>query len=112
MSLEPTTGLTAWSAEQLAGLLERLTKIQRSISLRAPLHELFDAITAGAAELLGDPIVSLYLVDPSDPDSLAPASIQGGPPDAAWEQARLTVGRGVCGQAVEEDRLVVVEQYR
>ena len=109
--------LTLGNIETLASLrerqrlLEKLSKIQRSISLRAPLPDVFGAITAGAAELLGDDMVTLYLVDPGDTASLVAASMIGMPSTLTLEHARMRVGHGVTGLAVAEDRLVVVEGY-
>ena len=51
-------------------LLERLSKIQRSIVSRRDLEEVFAAIVAGAQELLGDETVGLRLIDPEDPEKL------------------------------------------
>ena len=45
------------------GLLDRLFRIQRSISHRAPTNDVLDAITAGASELLGVERVELRLHD-------------------------------------------------
>ena len=92
-------------------LLERLSRIQRSISLRAPLVELFEAITDGAAELLGDPIVTLYLVDEDRPGTARAVSIRGGPPSITLEASRLVLGEGIVGRTVQEDRLLVAECY-
>jgi hypothetical protein len=47
-------------------LLEQLSKLQRAIANRAPLQEALDAVTAGAAELLGEDIVGLRLLDSDD----------------------------------------------
>jgi diguanylate cyclase (GGDEF)-like protein len=102
---------TMTSLRERQVLLERFSSIQRAISLRAPLQEVFDAVTAGAAEQLGDPIVGLYLVDPADPQALECRSVHGDPKGRLLRGSRLLVGRGVTGRAVAEDRLVVVEQY-
>ena len=48
-------------------LLERLATIQRSISQRAALGDVLDAIANGAAALIGDDVVGLRLIDPEDP---------------------------------------------
>ena len=48
-------------------LLERLSKIQRSISHRAPLQEVLDTITEGIRVLTGDEVSGLKLLDPEDP---------------------------------------------
>jgi diguanylate cyclase (GGDEF)-like protein len=68
-------------------LLEALSSIQRSISHRAPLEGILDAVVATAAELLGDPSAELKLIG-------------GGAhaPDAS-----------VCARAVADNRLHVVE---
>src|SRR5258708_28693664 len=48
-------------------LLEKLSRIQQSISLRAPLEDVLKSIVTGAQELLGDEVVGLRLVDSEDP---------------------------------------------
>jgi hypothetical protein len=53
--------------QERQALLEKLSKIQVSISRRAPLPEVLDAIVAGAHELLGDEVVGLRLLDKDDP---------------------------------------------
>jgi diguanylate cyclase (GGDEF)-like protein len=92
-------------------LLERLSKIQVSISRRAPLQEVLDAIVAGARELLGDEVVGVRLVDRADPDYMTLLSITGiaEPLRARLRRSRVTEGAG--GQAIIEDRLVVIEDY-
>jgi diguanylate cyclase (GGDEF)-like protein len=45
-------------------LLELLLTIQRAISHRAPLQTVLDAVTSGAAQLLGDAFVALVLTEP------------------------------------------------
>src|SRR6478672_9737705 len=52
------------------GFLERLSRIQRSISHGAPLEEVFVAIARGAAELLGDPVAGLRILDEDDPGTM------------------------------------------
>src|SRR6202035_676760 len=58
------------SLQERQGLLERLARIQRKISSRAPLQDVLNSITSGAAELLGDEVVALRLVNESDPRSM------------------------------------------
>jgi hypothetical protein len=48
-------------------LLERLSRIQRSIVSRSALEDVLESIVGGARELLGDEVVGLRLVDESDP---------------------------------------------
>ncbi len=92
-------------------LLRKLSKIQRSISHRAPLQEVLDAITAGAAELLGDEVVGLRLFDPDDPEWMITRSVIGLTPELTASVERTRVGDGAGGLAVKENRLVIVEDY-
>ncbi|MGH3665478.1 MAG: GAF domain-containing protein, partial [Egibacteraceae bacterium] len=92
-------------------LLERLTRIQRSISHRAPLQEVLDTITRGASELLGDSISGLRLVDERDPRYLTLASSHGVRPELLDGLRRGPVGEGAGGRAIAENRLVVIEHY-
>jgi len=92
-------------------LLERLGRIQRSISHRAPLQEVLDAITHGAHELLGDQVCGLRLIDPDNPAEYVLASCCG-VSDEDWSAAeRGPVGQGAGGRAIVENRLVIVEDY-
>ena len=92
-------------------LLERLSRIQRSISSRQPLNDVLDAITAGAAELLGEDIVGLRLVDVEDPDYMLMVSSIGVPRSLAAATARQPVGQGVGGKAIVDNRLVLTSSY-
>lgn len=93
-------------------LLRKLTRIQRSISHRAPLQEVLDAITAGAGELLGDEVVGLRLLDPLDRNWMVLRSASGltDPQQAVLE--RTPVGEGAGGKAIKENRLVIVDNYQ
>ncbi|MGH7685813.1 MAG: putative bifunctional diguanylate cyclase/phosphodiesterase [Candidatus Dormibacteria bacterium] len=97
--------------QERQALLERLTKIQVSISRRAPLPEVLDAIVAGAHELLGDEVVGLRLLDKDDPRYLNLVSSVGVTRPLRGSIARTPVGKGVGGRAVLEDQLVIVEDY-
>ena len=92
-------------------LLERLSKIQMSISRRAPLPEVLDAVVAGAHELLGDEVVGLRLVDKDDPQYLNLVSSAGVTRRMRRSIARTPLGHGTGGRAAAEDRLVIVENY-
>src|SRR5258707_143229 len=59
-------GLVA-TLQERQRLLEQLSRIQRGITRRDPLQTILDAITTGARELLGDDVVALRMIDPSDP---------------------------------------------
>ena len=100
------------SLQERQSLLERLARIQRDISSRAPLQDVLDAITAGAAELLRDEVVALRLVDETDPTFMLMVSSVGVATDIEKNLQRLPVGCGVGGRAIIEDRLCVVEEYQ
>lgn len=92
-------------------LLERLTKIQRSISHRDSLKDVLDAITAGAAELLEDEVVGLRLIDPDDPAYMVMVSTSGVKKSLTELLRRRPVGQGAGGRAIVENSLVVIESY-
>lgn len=92
-------------------LLERLTKIQRSVSHGAPLQEVMDAITQGAQDLLGDEIAGIRLIDPEDPSYVSLASVTGVTPEQFEALRRGPVGEGAGGRAIAENRLVVIDDY-
>jgi diguanylate cyclase (GGDEF)-like protein len=97
--------------QERQALLERLSKIQVSISRRAPLQEVLDAIVAGAGELLGDEVVGLRLVDREDPDYMTMVSWSGLTEELASRMRRTRVTEGAGGQAIIEDRVVVAQEY-
>lgn len=92
-------------------LLERLSRIQRSISHGAPLEEVFAAIAAGAAELLGDPVAGLRLVDEDDPTTMLLVASTGLSADQLAAVQRGTVGEGAGGRAIVDGAIVVLEDY-
>jgi diguanylate cyclase (GGDEF)-like protein len=92
-------------------LLERLSRIQRSIVHRAALQDVLDGIVAGASELLGDEISALRLVEPHNPSQMVLAAASGVPSDLMETLRRGPVGEGVGGYAIAENRLVVEESY-
>jgi diguanylate cyclase (GGDEF)-like protein len=92
-------------------LLERLTRIQRSISLRAPLVEVLEAIVNGAAELLGDDVIGLRRIDPDDPQYMELLCSSGLDSELAQLMRRTRVGQGAGGRAVAEERLVIIDHY-
>ncbi|MGH2820946.1 MAG: GAF domain-containing protein [Actinomycetota bacterium] len=94
-----------------AELFERLSRIERSISHRAPLKEVLDSITGGARELLGSDVVSVRLLDPDDPSYTTMVSYSGLPREAVKVARRIEIRHGVSGQAIREDRLVVRDHY-
>jgi diguanylate cyclase (GGDEF)-like protein len=92
-------------------LLERLSRIQRSIVHRAALQDVLDGIVGGAGELLGDEVAGLRLVEPHNPSQTVLAATSGVPNDLLEAIRRVSVGQGVSGLAIAENRLVVQETY-
>ena len=104
-----TQSLSALQERQ--ALLERLTRIQRSITSRAPLPEILQAIVSGAHELFGDTIVALRRVSADDP-SYADFICSSGVAAGTGLDGRIKVGEGAGGRAISEDRVVVMNSYR
>jgi len=92
--------------------LERLSKIQASISRRAPLPEVLEAVVEGAHELLGDEVVGLRLVDHDDPSGMTLVSSVGVSHAMLAAGMRMSVSKGAGGLAIVEDRVVVVSDYQ
>ncbi len=88
-------------------LLERLSRIQRSISHRATVDEVLDAIVSGARELLGDNAAMVRLLDPDDPSCLAVRSWSGMPVDRLGLSERSGLYEGSWGGAVREDAVAI-----
>jgi diguanylate cyclase (GGDEF)-like protein len=93
-------------------MLERVIAVQRAAVRRTSLQEVFDAVTAGAYDLLGDEIVGLRLRDRVDPGMLQTVSAHGVPDSVAWRLWRTPLDScGAAGQAVMRDEVVVFDRY-
>ena len=92
-------------------LLERLSRIQRSISTRRPLHEVLDAIVVGATELIGDEVTGLRLIDPDDPSVVVLAASTGLTAEMRERTRRSRSGEGIGGLAITRNALVLSERY-
>jgi diguanylate cyclase (GGDEF)-like protein len=89
-------------------LLERLSTLQRMIVGRVDPHEVLQAVVAGAAELSGDDMVSLRLLDAHDPETAVLVASVGFDPVLRAQVERTRVGKqGLGGHAIAEDRLIV-----
>lgn len=90
-------------------LLDNLERVDRLRSARIPLQETLGAIVTAAQQRLGDDVVALQLVDPSDDGSLVVVSEVGLTPDAFNMVRRSELAAaGPAGRAVSKDALVVV----
>ena len=97
--------------QERQSLLERLFKIQRSISHRAPIQSVLDAITEGAAELLGDEVVALRLVDEEEPTTTLLVSSVGLDAETLHHLRRAPLSDGVAARCIREERMVIAEDY-
>jgi diguanylate cyclase (GGDEF)-like protein len=92
-------------------LLERLSRIQHSITRGADLQQTLDAIVAGASELMAEPVAAMRLVDRDRPERTHIASAVGLESQVLVEMRDSEIGHGIGGRAIEEDRLIVIEGY-
>ncbi|MGK2930645.1 MAG: putative bifunctional diguanylate cyclase/phosphodiesterase, partial [Acidimicrobiales bacterium] len=92
-------------------LSDRLSRIQRKISTRAPLQEVLDAITHGAAELVHEEVAALRFIDETDPSVMVMVSSTGVDPDVVEQVRRLPLGVGVGGRAIVENQLCIQDAY-
>jgi K+-sensing histidine kinase KdpD len=70
-----------------------------------------DAITQGAADLLGDEIAGIRLIDTEDPSYVNLVSVVGVTSEQFESLKRGPVGEGAGGRAVAENRLVIIHNY-
>ncbi len=110
MRAEENARLVSLLQERQA-FLERLSKIQLSISRRAPLPKVLDAIVAGAHELLGDEVVLLRLIDRDDPLFMTVVSSVGVSRSMLANIGRLPLTEGAAGRSIREDRLITLDDY-
>ncbi len=92
-------------------LAERMFRIQQSISHHAPLQQVLDAVTEGAAELLRADIVGVHIAQDQD-DNYSGTSISGVNDRQRALFAATPVRSGFSGRAFIEDRLVVSNDYQ
>lgn len=100
------------SLQEHKRLFDHLTRVQRLIARRAPLQQILDSITAGAAELLSVEVSSLNLLERDDRSVGSMVSSVGFSPDLAPRMQRVPLpSAGVAGLAVLGDELVMVDNY-
>ena len=90
---------------------QRLFRIQQSISHRAPLQEVLDAVTDGAAELLRAPIVGVQ-VNPMESGGRRWSSMAGVDERQHARFAAVPIDAGFAGRAFTENRLVITDDYQ
>ena len=95
--------------EERQALLERLTRIQRSISTGAPLQQVLQTIATGARELLRCDVVTLRRVDENNVAVIVASD--GHDPDSPIA-TRIGLDTGISGQSIAEQRLVVAHDYQ
>jgi PAS domain S-box-containing protein len=99
------------SLQERQELLERLARIQRSITHGAVREDVLDAICQGALELLGDDVAALRLLVPDSPGEVEIVAVTGRD-EGNTRGIRHSVEEGVGGFAISEGRLVVTENYQ
>ncbi len=92
-------------------MLLRISQIQQAIAGRAELDEMLHAITRGLGEFLGE-IVMVRLVDPDSPTTHHMVASYGVPDDVRPMINSLPIEIGITGRAVQENRLVIINDYQ
>jgi len=95
--------------EERQALLERLTRIQRSISTGAPLEQVLHTIAAGAKELLRCDVVTVRRL--TDEETAVIVASDGADPHAPIAQM-IGLDTGISGQSIKEQRLIVAHDYQ
>ena len=90
-------------------LLERLSRLQRSIVDRSPIHETLDDVAAAAHELLGDQIAVVRLVDTDGPGHMAMVASHGLDAGSLELLERAPVDYGLSGRAMKQRALVIAD---
>jgi diguanylate cyclase (GGDEF)-like protein len=115
LSLHALTVIEAGRTDSLherERLFEQLSAIQRAIARRAPLQQILDTVTRGAAELIGVEIATLNMLETDDPTVGSMVSCHGFPPEMIGRMQRVPLpAAGVAGLAIMGDELVAVENY-
>lgn len=101
----------AASLDQRDRLLDRLFRIQRSITERDPITGVLDSIVVAAVGLIGESLVGLRIVNSvSDTATLVAAA----GPDGVLHRSTETVGvdQGLGGRSITENRFIVWDDYQ
>ncbi len=90
-------------------LLERLSRLQRSIVDRKPVHEILNDAAAAAQELLGDEVATVRLVEPDDAGHAAIAASSGLQAGLLDTYGRAPTDYGLSGRAIKQGTLVIAD---
>ncbi len=90
-------------------LLQHLSIIQRAISRRDPLPQTIETILAATHDLIGDPMVGLWVCDLEAPGRITLRQSVGLPVDRAYTVALTDAG--APGEAIRRNDLVTVSGY-
>jgi GAF domain-containing protein len=99
------------SLQERQRLFDRMMEIQRLIAQRTTATDVFDAITRGASELIGNEPAALRLLDGPGRDRLMTVSAHGLDPDFVEATRFSPPDVGASGKAVSETRLILIEGY-
>lgn len=92
--------------------LSRLVRIQSSISRRAPLIDVLNAVAEGAHNLLGDSLAIVRLVSDADPTLLELAACHGLRSEVAVQQPTIAAESGLGGTAFLSNEIVVLDDHQ
>jgi diguanylate cyclase (GGDEF)-like protein len=88
-------------------LLERLSRLQRAIVDRLPLHEILQAAVEGACEFVGADVAALRRRDEDEPSHTTLVASVGASTTELAAHRREPVDAGLGGRAMRERQLVV-----
>jgi diguanylate cyclase (GGDEF)-like protein len=99
------------SLQERQRLLEQLSALQRCISHRTPIADVFAAIVDGASELVSGDAAALWLVDPNDPSEIVMTASRGVDDVGPRTGKRVPAALGAAGRAMAEGRVVAIDDY-
>jgi diguanylate cyclase (GGDEF)-like protein len=97
--------------EDQRDLLERLSRLQRSVASYAPTDEVFHTIVTGARELTGDDFATLRLAIPDSPGLSRLAASIGIPQELVDSTHVLPDNTGLNGEVISSGKIIVVNDY-
>jgi diguanylate cyclase (GGDEF)-like protein len=97
------------SLQQRQRLLEEFSRVQRAIATRAPLPEILNSITAGAAALFDRDTITLRLIDSDDPSYLVMVASHGLTPEQTAARWRLSFEQAGLAPVIDDGILLRAE---